>query len=417
MLQPQAILANNVFGVVGAPEPAIEGNTFVIGGPGDFVLEAGRNLGPFMPSVNVLSQYGTLISGEPANVSVQQSFGGGIISVGNQWDPYLPAAGASLTVMFGVGKGEDLDALRDAYVAPGTAANALGGYSATLLNWMQQNEAAELMTEFGTSNVTADQAYAAFVALPEVRQEVFLIRDVYFNELRATADTSSPSYKQYSRGYAAVNTLFPASLGYTSNNLTGGLGSSGSLVTTGDLDLRLATIQTQQGGDIDILGPGGRVVAGSTVATAAQAARRTSDDARLYSGGVAPYGVPAKIESIPAGYEGVLTLRGGEYRHVHRQRFHPEPEPSVHGAGRQHPDVVVERRSQCRAGAEDQRQLPADRGACRPEWCCHGRSGRRRHRRRHRVVADHAGLAAGRCVPDRAARYRGRWRCRRTRLR
>jgi Filamentous haemagglutinin family outer membrane protein len=311
LLQPQAILANNAFGVVGTPEPAIEGNTFVIGGPGDFILEAGRNLGPFMPSVNVDSQYGTLISGEPANVSVQQSFGGGIISVGNQWNPYLPAAGASLTVMFGVGKGEDLNALRDTYVAPGTAANALGGYSATLLSWMQQNEAAELMTEFGTTNVTVDQAYAAFVALPEVRQEVFLIRDVYFNELRATADTSSPSYKEYSRGYAAVNTLFPASLGYTANNLTGGLGSSGALVTTGDLDLRLATIQTQQGGDINILGPGGRVVAGSTVATAAQAARRTSDDARLYSGGVAPYGVPAEIESIPTGYEGVLTLRGG----------------------------------------------------------------------------------------------------------
>src|SRR5262249_31432941 len=145
------------FAIAGTAEPAMQGNTFAIGGPGDFVLEAGRNLGPFMPSVNVLSQYNAFST----NFSFQQSFGGGIISVGNQWNPYLPAAGASLTVMFGVGKGEDLDALRDAYVAPGTPANALGNYSATLASWMQQNAASELMAEFGTTSVTADQAYAA----------------------------------------------------------------------------------------------------------------------------------------------------------------------------------------------------------------------------------------------------------------
>jgi hypothetical protein len=117
---------------------------------------------------------------------------------------------------------------------------------------------------------------------------------------------------KYSRGYAAVNTLFPASLGYTANSLEGGLGSSGALVTTGNLDLRLATIETQEGGSISILGPGGRVIAGSDVATAAQAARRTSDDARLYGGSVLPTGMPSVIQSIPAGYEGVLTLRGGD---------------------------------------------------------------------------------------------------------
>jgi hypothetical protein len=311
LLQAKTFNTSGSLVAVGSAEAAIEGNTFVIGGPGDFILEAGRNLGPFLTSANTLNQY-TILNGEFVNVSLQETYGGGIISVGNQWNPFLPSAGANLIVMFGVSKGEDLDALRDAYVAPGSAANTLGDYSALLLTWMQQNAASSLVADFGTTNVTPDQAYAAFLTLPQVRQEVFLINDVYFNELKATADPSSPSYLKYSRGYAAVNTLFPASLGYTANSLEGGLGSSGALVTTGNLDLRLATIETQEGGSISILGPGGRVIAGSDVATAAQAARRTSDDARLYGGSVLPTGMPSVIQSIPAGYEGVLTLRGGD---------------------------------------------------------------------------------------------------------
>jgi hypothetical protein len=261
LVQPQKIVLNPSSGltnlaVAGPAEPAIQGNTFVIGGPGDFILEAGRNLGPFLPSVNVITPFQSP-QGNEFN-GLQQTFGGGVISIGNQSNPFLPTAGASLTVMFGVAKGTDLNALRDTYVAPGTAANVLGDYSATLLTWMQQNAAPELVAEFGTTNVSAEQAFTAFVALPEVRQEVFLIRDVYFNELRAPADPNSPSFQQNSRGYAAVNTLFPASLGYTANSLTGTLGSSGALVSTGNLDLRLSTIETQEGGDTTFSVPAAR---------------------------------------------------------------------------------------------------------------------------------------------------------------
>jgi hypothetical protein len=110
-----------------------------------------------------------------------------------------------------------------------------------------------------------------------------------------------------------VNTLFPASDGYTANNLEGGSNGANTLVQTGDLDLRLATIQTGYGGDIDIMGPGGRVIAGSTVRTDAQAARRTYDGGRLFMGNDPNNTrlLPAQISSIPSGYEGVLTLRGG----------------------------------------------------------------------------------------------------------
>ncbi len=142
-------------------------------------------------------------------------------------------------------------------------------YGAMLVAWMQANHAADLVAAFGTTDVTYQQAYQAFVGLSELTQQVFL-NQIYFNELRQTAVKDGPSYLQYARGYEAVNTLFPASYGYTANNLGGGSNGANAPVVTGNLDLRLATIQTEYGGDIDIFGPGGRVLAGSTVATAAQ---------------------------------------------------------------------------------------------------------------------------------------------------
>ncbi|KZD23820.1 filamentous haemagglutinin family protein [Tardiphaga robiniae] len=301
----------NLTRVYGAARPALQGNTFILGGPGDLFVEAGRNMGPFLnSSVSVNLVWPSSFSGDTYKATLE-TYGGGILSVGNQRNPYLPSVGANVNVLFGVGKGADYDGLREAYVVPGSAANALGDYGAKLVDWMRENAGAELLTKYNTTKVSADDAYAVFVTLPELRQRNFLIKEVYFNELAATADPKGPSYLKYSRGYAAVNTLFPASLGYTANGLEGGA-SDNALVSTGDLDLRLAAIETMYGGDVSIVGPGGRVIAGSVVATSQQAERRAFDGGRLFSGG-APFaaGFPTTSRSIPAGYEGVLALRGG----------------------------------------------------------------------------------------------------------
>ena len=60
----------------GTPEPAVQGNTFVIGGPGNFMMEAGRDIGPFLNSATV-----TYLEGNNASVSISTTtatFGGGI---------------------------------------------------------------------------------------------------------------------------------------------------------------------------------------------------------------------------------------------------------------------------------------------------------------------------------------------------
>jgi hypothetical protein len=46
-------------------------------------------------------------------------------------------------------------------------------------------------------------------------------------------DPNSGAYKQYQRGYQMVNTLFPASLGYTQNALGGRANGENQLVKTG----------------------------------------------------------------------------------------------------------------------------------------------------------------------------------------
>jgi hypothetical protein len=322
------------------PEAAVEGNDFIIGGPGSFFLEAGRDMGPFLNSADTNG----LVSGGGLTPQ-SQSFAGGIIAVGNDWNPSLAPASASLYVMFGIAKGANYDALRDYYLDPSNLSRlpsylfqqittesgntqpdrSKPVYAPILINWMKHNAAAALETAYGTTNVTYQQAYDVFVTLPELDQQIFLLDNVYFNELAQTSVPGGGSFENYGRGYIAVNLLFPSSLGYTANNLGGGTNGANSLAETGDLDLRLAAIETMWGGNIYILGPGGRALIGSTVATSAQAALHTQVAGQLYEGiqiqpgGDAiyndnlPAGVPypSTISDIPAGYEGVLTLRGG----------------------------------------------------------------------------------------------------------
>lgn len=314
--------------VFGEPEAAVQGNTFVIGGPGSFFLEAGRDAGPFL---NSAVTDGFQSANGPFSSTGSLVFAGGILSVGNEWNPWLEAKGADLFVEFGVGKGQNFDGLRDYYLDPANLGNLDGDlfvqvkdadgnlvadrnqpiYAPVLIKWMQGHEAAVLQALYGTEDVDFEQAYDAFKTLSELTQRVFLLGNVYFNELIQTSIPDGPSFKQYSRGYNAVNLLFPSDDGYTKNDLSGGSNGANETVETGDLDLRLATIQTSRGGNVYLLGPGGRVLAGSTVRTSEQAARRTYDGARLFAGNTQFGPLPAAISVIPTGYEGILTLRGG----------------------------------------------------------------------------------------------------------
>jgi len=391
-LETPATVGPDGFGF-GAQEPALQGDTFVLGGPGALFIEAGRDAGPFLNSA-VTDGVATVAPANTEAATGSLTYGGGILTVGNLWNPWLASQGASIFTEFGVAKGQDFAGLISTYLQPSNFANLpdyefeqttgangtqtadrtqeiytlgliewmrsiapniisrydtnagvatpsasapalvkfmqkvesgqavsfdqalaylpqLADQTMPLIPWLQLNDAAGLTALYGSQDVSYQQAFAAFQALPQLVQREFLLKEVYFNELIQTSIPASPSYLKYSRGYEAINTLFPAAYGYTQNSLSGGPAGATSTVETGNLDLRLATIQTEQGGDILILGPGGRVLAGSAVATAVQASRRVYSGGLLYSGGAMDSPLTAQITAIPAGYEGILTLRGG----------------------------------------------------------------------------------------------------------
>ena len=194
---------------------------------------------------------------------------------------WLGAAGAKVYAMFGVAKGADYDAVRDYYVDPANVA-ALDGdlfeqvtdangnaapdrtrpiYATILTDWMATNASAELLAAYGTTQVDASRAYAIFKALPPLVQRQFLLDEVYFNELAQTAQPNGPSHLQYIRGYRAVDTLYPASRGYTANDLSG-RSNGGSQIATGNLDLSLAAHDAAGRGAGTIHGPGAPVLGG-----------------------------------------------------------------------------------------------------------------------------------------------------------
>lgn len=331
-----------------------------VAGPGFFVAQAGRNLGPFLPAnvdtpalaqvqegivsvgnagVSVIVNP-TLLVFNPSNLPVTST-----LPVGNQWvvngspgmynpallgpfanaiknrNAHLSTTGADVIASFGVANKVNYQAVIDTYIDPANAANVAHNYVGELTTFLCTTGA--LSCAQGTPSASA--AFAAFTNLPaegkQALQQVF-VDQVLTAEIKSAGNTSSPLATFYKTIYDAkfgpqetvyksallldayimINTMFPASNGYT-NNLSGPLQTVGTalaaalggsstgrsavnvsalvqsvdltgpagdfknqhpaLVQTGDLNLLHATIQTDLGGNISILGPGGGVNVGS----------------------------------------------------------------------------------------------------------------------------------------------------------
>jgi filamentous hemagglutinin family protein len=243
--------------------------SLVLGGPGSFDVEAGRNIGPLTSQEQAFDAEGSaFVLGAT-----------GIEAVGNANNPNLPHESADVQVLFGIGPGVDYSAFISAYVDPANSVPGVPSSASDLVAFMQQYDEGQgvdtglqsdknaLQNTF--KDMTVQEAWKEFQALPSYVQQQFAQQEL-FNVLTVVGndfnDSTSPFHGQYARGYQALNTLFPASMGYTANNLSGGSNGANQLVDTGDLDIRSTTIQTQQGGNVTILGPGGQALVGSTSA-------------------------------------------------------------------------------------------------------------------------------------------------------
>jgi hypothetical protein len=242
-----------------------------LGGPGTFDVEAGRNIGPLTNEQQFVAAGVVGLVGKPTVL--------GIETVGNAENPNLPHESANVQVLFGIGPGVDYSDFISAYINPANSVAGVPSSTGALITFMEQYDAGQGVDTGlkndktnalkNVGNLTAAQAWTQFQALPSYVQDIFA-QQVLFNVLTAVGNDfnnpASPFHGQYARGYQAINTLFPASFGYTANNLDGGANGANKLVQTGNLDIRSTTIQTQQGGNVSILGPGGDALVGSTSA-------------------------------------------------------------------------------------------------------------------------------------------------------
>ncbi|UPG92949.1 filamentous haemagglutinin family protein [Luteibacter aegosomatissinici] len=247
----------NPFATLQVP-PAI-----VVGGPGTVVVDAGRDVGPFVSQADLskIAQPGV-------------KFVTGVQTVGNLYNPYLPHESADVLVNFGISPGIDASGFVNRYLEGGDGLQSL---VPDLISFMQRrvagaSTATGLASDDNLAPMTADEARALFAKQPEVIQRMFAEQSLF--KLLATVgtdynDSSSVYAGKYARGYEALDTLFPSAWGYTANGSgQGGLNGAAQTITTGNLDIRSSTIQTQQGGDVTLLGPGGQALIGSTAAPA-----------------------------------------------------------------------------------------------------------------------------------------------------
>ncbi|MBR0871346.1 filamentous hemagglutinin family protein [Bradyrhizobium tropiciagri] len=248
----------------------LAGGTYALYGPGTFVLQAGHDLGPFTesPATAAATTRGTAGGvGTLGNGSAVGSTFNGL-----QPKPYLPAQGAELDLLYGVKPGIDYAAAIAHYVNPAQA--GVGGI--------------DFLTDIAAIlGQPRDQAWTTFQGLSPVRQQLLVNRaflDFVIQVGKDFKNPSSPYFAQYARAYTAISTLFPAGLGYTDNSLSVD-GKAAPKIATGKLNIAASVLETQMGGDINIIGPGGGINVGHT-----------------------------SLDKLAPNQEGILTLAGGSIR-------------------------------------------------------------------------------------------------------
>jgi filamentous hemagglutinin family protein len=228
--------------------------------PADVTLfEAGRDITYATnrdPATNLLSSNSTGITIQGpgffemlAGGNIDLGNSNGVASTGNLEDPRLSSTGATVLTGAGFGKNADgtlrspaYDAFESTYIAPG-GKGATAAYQTALLAYMKQLFPGQVFTD-------AAQAYASFSKLDRGQQLPF-VNNILSDELNATGLDHTIKGTNYDRGYQAIATLFPTK------------DAAGNALTySGDINMSFSQFKTEQGGDVDILAPGGSVIVG-----------------------------------------------------------------------------------------------------------------------------------------------------------
>jgi filamentous hemagglutinin len=197
--------------------------TISVGGPGSLDLIAGRN--------------------------INLGFDGGVITTGNIGNANLAPGGASISMAVGLGQQPDYNAVLTQIIEPSAT------YQQELVSYV------ESLT--GQTGLSATQANAEFsgnadssapASLTDSQRNAFIYQ-VFFGELNLSGiEATSVKGAGYQRGYNAIATLFPGS--------PTAIGQTAANAFSGDLDLIYSQIDTESGGNISLLVPGGDINVG-----------------------------------------------------------------------------------------------------------------------------------------------------------
>jgi hypothetical protein len=237
-----------------------------ISGPGNTLVKTGRNL--------------------DLGASV------GLTTVGNLYNAALPSGGASLDVLVGLNAGTPS---YSAFINKYLQTNSLYEKQLTLVEavitpFMEQRTGktlsdADALKEFG--KLTGDQTLSIQPQLNAI------LTGVFFNELKIAGSASAANKSVGNKGgFTAIDTLFPGNQ------------------WQGDLTVFYSKLQTVNGGDINLMVPGGQVNAGLAVAPSGVGAK-TSDKLGIVAQAQGDINAFVKKDFI-VNTSRVFTLGGGD---------------------------------------------------------------------------------------------------------
>jgi hypothetical protein len=168
----------------------------------------------------------------------------GIVTSGNLHNPYLAEEGASVLVLAGT-RTPDYAGFLDLMAKGGGSANAIG-FTAQLAVFVDQHATYRTGPRETDPAKAIAQDEAALLAMPRGLSEPFL-RDEFFAAIRAAgrAALTGGGIAGYQEGRDMAAALFPA-----------------ATMSAGNIDFFASQIKTEQGGNIDLLAPGGGVTVG-----------------------------------------------------------------------------------------------------------------------------------------------------------
>lgn len=206
-----------------------------VAGPGELLLQAGRNIDLTYPNITTINTTGNARSTNPI-------FGNTFASRAN---PALPTDGTSITLQAGLGLGAAVQAYINQYILP------TGGGPVTLADDAKRlaeyrKSTADALTAYmqkrnGDNTLSDENALAQFNALDLEAKTIFVNR--HFNSELVASGRDFEIARNHARGEAAIASLFP-----TLNN--------------GDILLFNSKVSTNSGGSIDMLAPGGFINVG-----------------------------------------------------------------------------------------------------------------------------------------------------------